>query len=59
MILDISITVRPLFTKGAPPSYVGENRKKEGKSKLVKEKKGKKRDLIRSRNSRKMAQEIR
>ncbi|XOD66921.1 MAG: hypothetical protein ACMUEL_02560 [Flavobacteriales bacterium Tduv] len=58
MIIDTSITVTPFLLRGAP-SYVGENRKKEGKSRLVKEKKGKKRDSIRSRHSRNVAQEMR
>ncbi|XOD67737.1 MAG: hypothetical protein ACMUEL_07435 [Flavobacteriales bacterium Tduv] len=39
MILDASITVIPFASKRGTPTYVVEDRKEEGKSKSVKEKK--------------------
>ncbi|XOD67081.1 MAG: transposase [Flavobacteriales bacterium Tduv] len=54
-IVDASITMRPIAPKGAP-TYVVKHRKDNGKSKSVKEKQGKKRDLIRNKHSKKMAQ---
>ncbi|XOD67862.1 MAG: hypothetical protein ACMUEL_08200 [Flavobacteriales bacterium Tduv] len=59
MIVEISITVSPIAPKG-DPTYVVEDRKEEGKKQISQRKrKGKKGDSIRSRNSTKMAQEIR
>ncbi|XOD68083.1 MAG: hypothetical protein ACMUEL_09515 [Flavobacteriales bacterium Tduv] len=43
MIVDTSITVSPIATKGLS-SYVVEDWKEEGKSKSVKEKKGQKKN---------------
>ncbi|XOD66559.1 MAG: transposase [Flavobacteriales bacterium Tduv] len=57
VIVSASITVRPLVPNGGP-TYVGEDRKKEAKANQSKKEKVKKK-TIRSRNSRKMAQEIR
>ncbi|XOD66893.1 MAG: hypothetical protein ACMUEL_02360 [Flavobacteriales bacterium Tduv] len=59
MIVDASIAVNPFAPKGKAPTYVVEDRKKEGQKQISQRKESVKRDLIRSRDSRKMAQEIR
>ncbi|XOD67771.1 MAG: hypothetical protein ACMUEL_07665 [Flavobacteriales bacterium Tduv] len=58
MIVNASITVNSLAPKG-DPTYIVKDRKKEGQKQISQRKARKKRDSIRSRHSRKMAQKIR
>ncbi|XOD67433.1 MAG: hypothetical protein ACMUEL_05645 [Flavobacteriales bacterium Tduv] len=58
MIVDASITVMPFAPKGAS-TYVVVESEGRGEKNQSKKSKSKKRDSIRSRHSRKMAQEIR